>query len=230
MGDTLQLHRAVAGEAHRGVGGGMSPRTALSVGLKVDADADSVGGKRRRGRCRAPREEGMVMVSVSDRCRPIRARDDLASEPLTKVQYRAGVPSPRVVLGTTLVTSAPVIAIVDDDPSVRRALDRLVRAAGYGVQTFASAHEFLDAWRERRVACLVLDIHLNGISGFDLQERLVADGAALPIIFISAHDDASTRKRIERSGAAGHLWKPVDERELLGAIRQVIELDEGQET
>jgi len=125
------------------------------------------------------------------------------------------------------VTTAPVIAIVDDDPSVRRALHRLVRAAGYTVQSFASSHEFLDSLPGRRAACLVLDIHLDGMSGFDLQERLAADGVGVPVIFITAHDDAATRGRIERSGAAGHLGKPVDEQELLGAIRRAIGLDEG---
>jgi FixJ family two-component response regulator len=125
------------------------------------------------------------------------------------------------------VTNAPVIAIVDDNPSVRRALHRLVRSAGYPVQAFASAHEFLDSLPGRRPACLVLDIHLNGMSGFDLQERLALDEVDVPVIFISAHDDAPTRERIERSGAAAHLWKPVDERALLGAIRRVIGLDKG---
>ena len=125
------------------------------------------------------------------------------------------------------MTNAPVIAIVDDDPSVRRALQRLVRSAGYMVQTFPSAHEFLDSLPGRRAACLVLDIHLDGMSGFDLQERLAVDGVGVPVIFITAHDDAPTRERIERSGAAGHLWKPVDEHELLGVIRRAIGLDEG---
>jgi FixJ family two-component response regulator len=65
------------------------------------------------------------------------------------------------------------------------------------------------------------------MSGFDLQERLVADEVDVPVIFISAHDEAPTRERIERSGAAAHLWKPVDEHALLGAIRRVIGLDGG---
>ena len=125
------------------------------------------------------------------------------------------------------VANAPVIAIVDDDPSVCRALHRLVRSAGYTVQTFASAHEFLDWLPGRRAACLVLDIHLDGMSGFDLQEHLAADGVGVPVIFVTAHHDAPTRERIERSGAAGHLWKPVDEQQLLGAIRRAIGLDEG---
>jgi FixJ family two-component response regulator len=155
------------------------------------------------------------------------AAASLDGSDVTKVQYRARVPSPRVIPEVFSVTNAPVIAIVDDDPSVRRALHRLVRAAGYTVQSFASAHEFLDSLPGRRAACLVLDIHLDGMSGFDLQEHLAADGVGVPVIFITAHHDAATRERIERSGAAGHLWKPVDDQQLLGAIRRVIGLDEG---
>ena len=146
---------------------------------------------------------------------------------LTEVQYHACGPSPTVILEMQSVIDAPVIAIVDDDPSVRRALHRLVQSAGYAVQAFASAHEFLDSLLGRRAACLVLDIHLNGMSGFDLQERLAADEVDVPIIFISAHDDAPTRERIERSGAAAHLWKPIDEHALLGAIRRAIGPDGG---
>jgi FixJ family two-component response regulator len=65
------------------------------------------------------------------------------------------------------------------------------------------------------------------MSGFDLQERLVADGVGVPVIFITAHDDAPTRVRIETSGAAGHLWKPIDAQALLDAIRRAIGLDQG---
>jgi FixJ family two-component response regulator len=121
------------------------------------------------------------------------------------------------------VTTPPIIAIVDDDLSVRRALRRLVEAGGYTGQTFASAREFLDSLARVRPACLVLDIQLDhGMSGFELHERLVADRMGIPVIFITAHDDAATRKRIDNSGAASHLWKPVDEQTLLDAIRRAI--------
>jgi FixJ family two-component response regulator len=114
-----------------------------------------------------------------------------------------------------------LIAIVDDDASVCRALRRVVQSAGYTVQTFASAHVFLDSLAGARPACLVLDLHLNG-SGFDLQARLVSEGIAIPVIFITADDDARTRKRVKNSGAAGHLWKPFDDEALLDAIRIAI--------
>ncbi len=114
----------------------------------------------------------------------------------------------------------PIIAIVDDDESVRRSLQRVVRSAGYAVETFASAGEFL-AWLPRgQAACLVLDVHMNGMSGLELQRRL-----AVPVVFITAHDDASTRVRIEQSGAFGHLWKPFDEAAVLGVIRRAIGTD-----
>ena len=102
----------------------------------------------------------------------------------------------------------PVISIVDDDPSVRRALQRLVQSAGYTGETFASAGEFLDSSPLGRTACLVLDIHLGTTTGFDLEEQLAAYRAAIPIIFITARDDAPTRERARRSGAAGYLPKP----------------------
>jgi FixJ family two-component response regulator len=118
------------------------------------------------------------------------------------------------------VKDVPVIAIVDDDESVRRSLHRLVQAAGYSVETFASAGEFL-AWLPRgRAACLVLDVHMNEMTGFELQQRL-----AVPVIFITSLEDASTRTRIEKSGAAGHLWKPFDEVAVLDAIRRALGTD-----
>jgi CheY-like chemotaxis protein len=115
-----------------------------------------------------------------------------------------------------------LISIVDDDLSVRRALGRLVKVAGYSVETFASAHEFLDASPSDRTACLVLDIHLNGMSGFDLAERLTAERVAIPIIFITARDDADTRERIARSGPAGYLSTPFDGQALLDIIGKVV--------
>ena len=116
----------------------------------------------------------------------------------------------------------PLISIVDDDLSVRRALRRLLQSAGYSVETFASAGEFLGSSPVGRTACLVLDIRLEGMTGFDLHERLAADRAAIPTIFITAHDDASTRERVQRAGVAAYLPKPFDESALLAAIQKVV--------
>jgi FixJ family two-component response regulator len=122
---------------------------------------------------------------------------------------------------TLMADTQPVISIVDDDLSVRRALSRLVRLAGYAVESFASAREFLASAPRGRTACLVLDIHLNngGMSGFDLHERLVADGVTIPTIFITAHDSARTRERVKQSGVAGFLSKPFGDQALLDLIR-----------
>lgn len=123
------------------------------------------------------------------------------------------------------MNEVPLIAIVDDDVSVRRALHRLVQSAGYLVETFASAPEFLEWLPRGRAACLVLDVHMSEMSGFDLQERL-KERLTVPIIFITAHDDARTRERIRKSGAAGHLWKPFDEQAVLEAIRRTVGVDQ----
>ncbi|HMH50025.1 MAG TPA: response regulator [Candidatus Acidoferrum sp.] len=116
------------------------------------------------------------------------------------------------------VTRAPIIAIVDDDASVRRALQRLVETAGYTVQAFASAREFLDWLPGGQAACLVLDVQMDGMSGFDLQRRL-----AVPVIFITAHDDDLTLERIKKSRVAGHLRKPIDGQAVLNAIRTAVD-------
>lgn len=116
----------------------------------------------------------------------------------------------------------PLISIVDDDLSVRQALGRLVESAGYTAEVFASAREFLGSSALGETACLVLDIGLGEMSGFALQERLAADRRAVPIIFITAHGDGRTWKRIERSGVAAGLLKPFDQRVLLDAIRKVV--------
>lgn len=116
-----------------------------------------------------------------------------------------------------------VISIIDDDVSVRRALQRLIRAAGYAVETFASAPEFFDWFSPGRTACLLLDIHLEGgANGFEVHEQLSEHQAGVPIIFITAHDDAATRERVRRSGAAAYLRKPFDRRALLDAIHKAV--------
>ena len=115
-----------------------------------------------------------------------------------------------------------MISIVDDDLSVRRALSRLVRLAGYAVESFGSAREFLASDPRGRTACLVLDIQLDAgeMSGLDLQKRLVADGVTIPTIFITAHGDARTRERVKQSGVAGFLSKPFGDQALLDLIRK----------
>jgi FixJ family two-component response regulator len=114
-----------------------------------------------------------------------------------------------------------MIGVVEDDPSFLRALRRLLSAAGFSVATFASAEEFLASEAAGATACLVLDVHLGGMSGFDLQQRLATAGTPIPTIFITAHDDPVTRERA-RSGVA-YLRKPFREDALIGAIHQALE-------
>lgn len=120
------------------------------------------------------------------------------------------------------MNEVPLVAIVDDDDSVRRSLLRVVQSAGYTAEGFASAREFLDWLPQGRAACLLLDVHMTEMSGFDLQDRL-----AVPIIFITAHDDAKTHERIAKSGAVGHLRKPYDEQTVLAAIRRAVQGSNG---
>lgn len=114
------------------------------------------------------------------------------------------------------------VAVVDDDPSVRRGLERLLRSAGLSVVTFASAEQFLALCRREMLSCLILDVHLGGMSGLELLARLTGADSTLPIILISAYDDPQTTGAIEQSGAAAYLRKPFDDRVLIGAILDAV--------
>lgn len=118
----------------------------------------------------------------------------------------------------------PLVAIVDDDASVRKALKRLLASAGLDAITFASGAEYLEAGRSAAPGCLVLDIHLGGMSGFDLHQRLMAAGEAVPVILITAHDDEPTRQRAQQTGVAAYLRKPLDASTLLEAIHAALKL------
>lgn len=112
--------------------------------------------------------------------------------------------------------------IVDDDVSVREALSGLLRSAGWNVETFASAREFLERPRAGAASCLVLDVRLPGLSGLDLQERMAEFNIAIPIIFITGHGDVPTSVKAMKAGAVEFLTKPFAEKELLDAIAQAI--------
>jgi FixJ family two-component response regulator len=111
-----------------------------------------------------------------------------------------------------------IVMIVDDDDSMRRAVRRLMKAYGFAVETFASAEEYLDSDRLAKTSCLVLDVNMPGMNGFELQKRLVALGSKIPIIFITALTDDSARVRAMNAGAVGYLAKPLDEEELLNCV------------
>ena len=114
------------------------------------------------------------------------------------------------------------VCVIDDDDDVVRAVRRLLRSAGYAIDTFASAEEFLDLGNQARPDCLVLDVHLRGLSGFDLQDLLEASGRSIPIVFITAHDDRGTRERAQKAPTTEYLAKPFEDHSLLFAIRHAI--------
>lgn len=117
-----------------------------------------------------------------------------------------------------------MIAIVDDDESVRRALQGLMRAEGLPARTFASAEEFLDSGEQRKTACLIADIRMPGMSGLDLQAKLNAENCRIPTIFITAHGDSKMRMQALRSGAVEFLSKPFNDDVLLENIRAALEI------
>lgn len=118
-----------------------------------------------------------------------------------------------------------IVFVVDDDPSIREALQGLIRSVGLRVQTFGSAQEFLESQRPDAPACLVLDVRLPGLSGLDLQRDLAKAGVQLPIIFITGHGDIPMSVRAMKAGAVEFLTKPFHSQVLLDAIQQAIERD-----
>jgi FixJ family two-component response regulator len=116
-----------------------------------------------------------------------------------------------------------MVYLVDDDPSVRKALARLIRASGYAIKTFASAREFIEFKPETtEVACLVLDVRMPGINGLDLQNALRASNVPIPVIFITAHGDIPMSVQAMKAGAVDFLPKPVQSKTLLRAIDQAL--------
>jgi len=113
-----------------------------------------------------------------------------------------------------------VIAVVDDEDSVRRAVLRVLRAAGFCARGFASGAEFLNSWHFDRPDCLVLDLQMPGLSGVEVQKSLVSAGANFPVVIITAHDTLSQREECIRHGAAAYLCKPLDIGALLHAVER----------
>lgn len=117
------------------------------------------------------------------------------------------------------VRGVSLILVVDDDQSIRQATQALLRSAGYQVQTFASAQSLLESDALGETACLLLDVCMPGIDGLELQRRLNADGVQVPIIFITAHDNAAVRRQAIEGGALKLLHKPFAAAELLATIQ-----------
>jgi len=117
----------------------------------------------------------------------------------------------------------PLVAVVDDDDSVRESLGGLFRSVGFTVQGFASAAAFLQSDDLAKTDCVILDVRMPGMDGLELQRRLVACHPELPVVFMTAHDDARTRSRALSGGAAGYLIKPFSEEALLDAVRGALD-------
>jgi FixJ family two-component response regulator len=115
------------------------------------------------------------------------------------------------------------VVIVDDDHSMRDALQGLLKAVGVPSQAFASAEEFLNSGQQHQTACLITDIRMPGISGLELQAKLNAEHCRIPTIFITAHGDAKMRMQALRAGAVEFLAKPFDDEALLESVRAALE-------
>jgi len=116
---------------------------------------------------------------------------------------------------------SPLIAVIDDDASFNTAIGRLLRLWGFRTQSFASAEEFLR--QPTSAHCLVLDLHLGGMSGLELQARLIEQGKPVPIVFVTATEDSGIRLRALQAGAAAYLEKPFDQHRLLEVLSQALD-------
>jgi FixJ family two-component response regulator len=124
-------------------------------------------------------------------------------------------------LKTANLTKAAVISIIDDDHGMREAMRSLVRSLGYDAQTFSSAEDYLRSGA-RGSECLVLDVNMPGMSGADLQQRLIASGDNTPVIFMTAFADEKVRTRTLKAGACGFLRKPFDDTEFIDCLERAL--------
>jgi FixJ family two-component response regulator len=123
------------------------------------------------------------------------------------------------------MSNSSFISVVDDDDSVRESLQCLIRSFGFSVKAFASSEEFLKSDHLRDTRCLILDVRMRGMNGFELQRRLLASHPEIPVIFITAHGDETARSRALKDGAVDYLFKPFTEEALLNAIHAALKLE-----
>ena len=121
------------------------------------------------------------------------------------------------------MSETPLVAIVDDDASVRHSAGRLIRSVGYRAEAFGSAQEFLDSGRAPSTACLILDVRMPGMDGLELQRRLTGSDPPIPVVFITARASEEEEQRALRAGAVAFLRKPVGKDALLGVLRAIFE-------
>jgi FixJ family two-component response regulator len=124
---------------------------------------------------------------------------------------------------TAPANATAIVFVIDDDESVRRALGRQLRTAGFQVETFDSAQDYLARAPQAGIACIVTDVRMPGMSGLDLQDSLAQAGRALPMVFITGHGDIPTTVRAMKSGAVNFLPKPFAERDMLAAVTEALE-------
>jgi FixJ family two-component response regulator len=122
-----------------------------------------------------------------------------------------------------MARTSPNVALVEDDASVRKAIVRFLSVAGFDAVAFDSAEAFLDFGTIKQLDCVIIDINLPGLSGFELQEKLTAL-ASLPVVFITAHDEPSVRAKYQQSGAIAYLVKPFPAEELIAAIGKALSM------
>ena len=115
-----------------------------------------------------------------------------------------------------------IIAIVDDDPAVRRGASGLLRSLGFSAIDFSSAEEFLSSGRAKDISCIITDVRMPGMSGVELQDRLIADGHRVPIIFMTAFPEERTKTRALKAGAFGFLTKPFAQNALLDCVNSAL--------
>jgi FixJ family two-component response regulator len=124
----------------------------------------------------------------------------------------------------------PLIAVIDDEEPIRRALSRLLRAAALETRTYACGGDFLDSIKDCRFDCAVLDVHMPQVSGFDVLAFLAQIGSKIPVIVITGRDSDETRARAIAAGAVAYLCKPVDEAALLSAVAVAAEREQDETT
>jgi FixJ family two-component response regulator len=129
-----------------------------------------------------------------------------------------------------VISASPLVLVVDDDPSVRKSLTRLLASADYMVEAFASAQEFLARERHEGPCCLVLDVKMPGLTGIQLQEMLAATGRRMSIVFVTGHADVPTSVKAMKAGAVDLLTKPVDVKDLIAAIQRAVTRDQHERT
>jgi FixJ family two-component response regulator len=122
----------------------------------------------------------------------------------------------------TSMSMIPLVAVVDDDEAIREAVDSLIRSAGYRAQVFASGEDFLHSKDRVNTGCLIVDVRMPRMSGFELQRRLTAANCRIPLIFITAHGDEDARAQALSAGAVDFLYKPFSGEILLSAVQAAL--------